>query len=221
VVSVSVPGGRQRARAALRCPYCRDEVAQDDALACADRTCGALYHSECWDECRSGYGGCAVYGCCSTESRSLSRAGFLLRWLKLLLAVTLFPPRAVQALRNPRHAHVVDACRQRAEEAQVRLWQSRAGDALKGIAIVLTFVGMWAFFRADPTLIYFPQEPLEVLGFFSLIPLLLLFATFGAAYGGQLLVEIARAALAGELSALAAADRGGYLTRMLRSSTKS
>ncbi|MBI3723543.1 PD40 domain-containing protein [bacterium] len=45
------------------CPYCHDGVSTEDAVLCTREGCGALYHSECWQDCVSQHGHCAVYGC--------------------------------------------------------------------------------------------------------------------------------------------------------------
>jgi hypothetical protein len=93
---------RKRVREAMRCPYCRDAVTRKGAAACAKTACGALYHQECWEECRRGYGGCAVFGCGSTEAHGLTRIDFAVRMLRLILAVILFPPRVISAVRELR-----------------------------------------------------------------------------------------------------------------------
>lgn len=89
---------RARLRAALACPYCKDAVS-DEAVGCERAGCGALYHRECWEECRASYGGCAVYGCGCTTAREVGRFALRRRALRLLLAAALFPPRVVQRLR--------------------------------------------------------------------------------------------------------------------------
>ncbi len=90
---------RARLRAALACPYCKDALG-DEAVGCDRAGCGALYHRECWDECRESYGGCAVYGCGCTTTRELGRFALRRRALRLLLAAALFPPRVVRRLRG-------------------------------------------------------------------------------------------------------------------------
>ncbi|MCO5172166.1 MAG: hypothetical protein M9894_38205 [Planctomycetes bacterium] len=87
-----------RVRAALRCPYCHDQVTRQGALACARRGCGALYHRECWDEVAR-WDGCAALGCGSRDAREVSALGFLVRVARLVLAALLFPRRVAQALR--------------------------------------------------------------------------------------------------------------------------
>lgn len=90
---------RARLGAALACPYCKDSL-QAGALGCERTGCGALYHRECWDECRAHYGGCAVYGCGGTTAREVGRLALRRRALRLLLAAALFPPRVVRRLRG-------------------------------------------------------------------------------------------------------------------------
>ncbi len=98
-VAPPAPGAlRDRLRAALRCPYCRDAVTRRGTVACGRRGCGALYHRDCWDELTQGYGGCAVYGCGERRSREVSAAGWALRLLRLAVAALLLPPRVVRAV---------------------------------------------------------------------------------------------------------------------------
>jgi hypothetical protein len=48
----------------IECPYCLDEIEEpDEATAC--RSCGALYHPECWAEGE----GCCVRDCASAKHR--------------------------------------------------------------------------------------------------------------------------------------------------------
>jgi len=89
---------RSRLRRALLCPFCRDEVTRKSAVLCARRSCGALYHRECWDECATQYGGCAIYGCSSKTSREVTRTGYVLRLVRLLVAAAFFPRRVVRAI---------------------------------------------------------------------------------------------------------------------------
>lgn len=89
---------RDRLREALRCPYCRDAVGRRGTVACGRRGCGALYHRGCWGELTEEHGGCAVYGCGELRSREVSAAGLALRWVRLLVAALLLPPRVVRAV---------------------------------------------------------------------------------------------------------------------------
>src|SRR5262249_10267165 len=90
---------RSRFRQALVCPFCRDEVGRDGAVVCARERCGALYHAECWGECATHYGGCAIYGCSSKKSREVSAAGYAFRLARLVVAAILFPPKVARAIR--------------------------------------------------------------------------------------------------------------------------
>jgi hypothetical protein len=96
--AVRAPRLRARVHEALVCPYCRDTVKKRGTLACARRGCGALYHRECWEECSSHYGGCAVFGCESKRAKEVSAAGYLWKLARVLLAALIFPPRLVRAL---------------------------------------------------------------------------------------------------------------------------
>jgi len=90
---------RARIRQALVCPYCRDEVERGaESVGCVRDGCGAIYHSECWEECSADHGSCAVFGCSSQRAAPLSSAGYLLRLLRLLAAALLLPPRLVAAV---------------------------------------------------------------------------------------------------------------------------
>lgn len=90
---------RARIHQALVCPYCRDEVERAvESVGCVRDGCGAIYHSECWEECRADHGSCAVFGCSSTRAQPLSATGYVLRVLRLLTAALLLPPRLVAAV---------------------------------------------------------------------------------------------------------------------------
>jgi hypothetical protein len=58
---------RESRFASLVCAYCRDQISST-IRACSHPHCGARYHPECWDECRSAWGSCAIYGCDSRKS---------------------------------------------------------------------------------------------------------------------------------------------------------
>lgn len=93
-------GRGERVRAALRCPFCRDDVGRRGAVACVRAGCGAIYHRECWEECARDYGGCAVFGCGATAARELTALGWFLRAARLVLAALLFTPRVLAAVRE-------------------------------------------------------------------------------------------------------------------------
>jgi hypothetical protein len=96
-----------RVRAALRCPYCHDQVGRRDMLACAR----GRYHRECWEECAR-WDGCAALACGSREAREVSALGYVVRLLRLALAALLFPPRVARALITTEGAGVVSIFRQ-------------------------------------------------------------------------------------------------------------
>jgi len=61
---------RNRARARRQqtvCTICREELSTEHAATCANASCGALYHAECWSECVTHHHACAVMGCGSVE----------------------------------------------------------------------------------------------------------------------------------------------------------
>lgn len=68
-------GGIRGARAwtaggeGLLCPYCRDDVADEDALEACPH-CRTLHHRDCYEEA----GGCTLLGCAGAPSRSRERA---------------------------------------------------------------------------------------------------------------------------------------------------
>ncbi len=110
-------------RQALVCPYCRDEVKRRGTVACARRKCGALYHRECWEECATQYGGCAVYGCESRKSREISAAGYAFKVFRLFLAALLFPPRIARAMKRHHDESTVSIFRLSLARARaVRQW---------------------------------------------------------------------------------------------------
>lgn len=103
VVTPSLEGlsVRDRLREALTCPWCRDDVQRSaTSVVCSRDHCGALYHTECWDDCRELHGSCAVFGCDATEAEQVTRLGYLIRLLSLLLATILLPPRVLRAART-------------------------------------------------------------------------------------------------------------------------
>ncbi len=89
-----------RAAALARRPTGRGTKASGQSLASPrfPQHCGGFYHRECWEECATSYGGCAVFGCESRRCREVSAAGFVLRILRLVLAAIVFPPRLIRAI---------------------------------------------------------------------------------------------------------------------------
>ena len=196
---------RSRLRRALLCPFCRDEVTRKGAVICARRGCGALYHRECWDECATQYGGCAIYGCESKKSREVSAVGWLLRLVRLVVATVLFPPRALSALREREGKSLfrvlLEAFNLRKILTQDRglvqlIFMTFAGIFASGFAVAGTFrlVERWPGFEIPIILAVVILSPLAIVTLFGLI------------YEAGALVA---SALRGELAALERADAGG------------
>lgn len=222
------PTARGRAREALRCPYCRDDATRV-VLACARSGCGAHYHAECWDECRTTFGGCAVLGCGSREVRGVGRLRFLGRFVRLLLAAWLFPPRLLRALREGGDAR--PELRARARRLAAELWSAEVvrlpllvqvlwttSQVLAGLA-VLGLVGLLA--GATDQLLYPTTVDRPSGGAIMLMVLVHAGLVMGglitlrlATWPGLFVLLLARAALRGELDLL---DRGlTTLDRMKR-----
>jgi hypothetical protein len=106
-----------RLRAALACPFCKDALPSDGAVACARAGCGAFYHPECWAECAQSYGGCAIYGCGCTTSRPVGRFALQRHVARLLLATLLFTPKLVKRIQEQDRATFREVW-QRAREYQ-------------------------------------------------------------------------------------------------------
>lgn len=169
---------KDRVRQALVCPYCRDDVTRSaESVLCARDACGALYHSECWDECRSFHGSCAVFGCDSTEAGEVSSLGYLLRLLSLLVTAILLPPRVVHAvheLEDEGVAGIYHRARALAQPFFLSVCEPAENSALKlflyvSAALPLAGLGTYLIPLLDPTL---------QIGGFLLMPILVLLATF-------------------------------------------
>lgn len=213
-----------RVREALVCPYCRDQVARDDVVACAARTCGALYHRECWEHCATEFGSCAALGCGSTQHRELSAVGYLYRLARLFVAAILFPPRALKAWREtPRDSSVYQEAHRRAGQG---LDQFLSHPLLRFLVfvclVVLSYsVALGILFGVASLQggsgILQSQIAIFCVMFCSplLVPVLSYLATFQLVLG----FHLARATLAGEFAALDRADQGGlsYLARIAAS----
>jgi hypothetical protein len=87
----------------VTCTYCRDAL-EGAAPVCARAGCGALYHVECWEECHARYGGCAVYGCGSTEAAGELSLAELLRESASAARRLTIDPDDLFALTHPRLA---------------------------------------------------------------------------------------------------------------------
>lgn len=219
-----------RLRAALACPYCRDGIAEDQAMACGRSGCGAIYHTECWQEVRPSYGGCAVYGCGSPAAHPVGRFAIQRRLLRLVVAAALFPPTAVRRLRQTDRRTFRDLW------AQARAWQqgvSGDGRALvaglvdASIVLPLTVSLVFAIID-DPTAFglgfhspYYSQPDWDLValavGGVSLVgcvlAVLLMRLPLLAAFGLGVMRLVARM-FTDELAALSRADEGTFLARL-------
>jgi len=204
-----------RLRAAMTCPYCRDGL-EREATLCGRPGCGAVYHPECWEECHTGYGGCAVYGCGHTTGNAIGRFALQRRLVRLVIATVLFPPRAVAKLRELERQSFREVWRS-AREHQRQISESPqrtvAYGALNAVACILA-VGLVIVLtegntiRRDPgsTLLY--SLPVFLLPFlFMRLPLLRAFS-WGSA-------KVVAHAFRSELGALSRADRGTVLGRLI------
>jgi hypothetical protein len=146
-----------RVRAALRCPYCHDQVGRQGALACARRGCGALYHRECWEECAR-WDGCAALACGSREAREVSALGYLVRWLRLLVAALLFPRRVARALRAAESASAASIFRRALDLAWV-VAPSRDETKNGWGKVALHIVSVWPLAALLLFTIHSPEHP--------------------------------------------------------------
>lgn len=215
-------------REALRCAFCRDQVARGDVVACARRACGALYHRACWEECRADYGACAVMGCGSTRAREVSLLGWGVRLLRLLVAALLFPPRLVRAVRA-QQGEALGGTLRRAWSIAVRVLPSfdeRRNGPLKLVMYMLTTGPVCVGFilglrwlglleQGHPAWALLVFGAMLASAIFAPVPLALLLVL------AFLLVRALAAALAGEVSALVRAEEpGGLVARLARGAGK-
>lgn len=114
-----------RLKAALSCPYCKDALPAEAAVACQRPGCGACYHLDCWSECRQTYGGCAIFGCGSKAGREVGSFALTRRIVWQVIATALFPPRLAS----------------RAVAYRVKL----ADEAPQGVVGTPLGHGLWAF----------------------------------------------------------------------------
>ena len=219
---------RDRVRAALTCPFCRDGVARRDAVVCKRDGCGAVYHQECWDECLQDYGGCAVFGCECRGARTISRVGLLWRWLRLLVAAVLFPPRVITALNSEEAVSHATPWGRVLDEARLlhrETWSGAASspetqrrhNVTSGIqlclSILISVLTAWSGYVLTKT------PGWTLVG--SLLTLSALFSgpflTYALMATATLGLVAARHVLAGEFSALGRADQGEtVISRMAR-----
>jgi hypothetical protein len=210
---------RKRVAEAMRCPFCRDAVTREGAAACAKSSCGALYHQECWEECRTGYGGCAVFGCGSTEAHGLTRIDFAMRMLRMLLAVILFPPRIISAVRelrkHPDGRTLFRGATKKALAAVSSFWGPQSSESTIFIKLGLLIPGY--------VLVYFLMVDLELwkhewtfLPVMLGVPMGVVLISYALAVGMVLGLTLAKSFLAGEFEMLTRlASGGGYLGKMV------
>ncbi|MDC3379036.1 hypothetical protein OAX78_01980 [Planctomycetota bacterium] len=202
-----------RLRAALTCPYCRDTV-ERSALVCDRDGCGATYHEECWEECRKGYGGCAIYGCGCTTAREVGRFALQRRFWRLLVAAALFPPKAVKRLREIEGDSFRDAWA-RARDRQRQISSNDTSSVMYGVINgAICIAACLGLFRLEDTGVIGKSAVLALLIPLLLLPVLVirmpLLATFGW-LSSKVLARVFRT----ELAALDRADAGTVLGRLL------
>ena len=208
----------------------RVDGSTEEVVGCARPGCGAVYHAECWEECKASYGACAVFGCGCRESTSLSQTQLRLRGLRLLLAAFLFPQRLVDAVRNVdasdegelTRLRLAIRARARASHAnlwsgshdQQRSWHTTAFSLLQlGLVIVGALIGYMVGFQ----LVNQPETKAKVavsmlfgIGF----PVFLVLALYASSWFGALALFAAKSLLSSEFSALARlGQQGAFLSR--------
>ncbi|MBX3470647.1 MAG: hypothetical protein KF878_27585 [Planctomycetes bacterium] len=216
---------RARVREAMRCPFCRDDVARAGAVGCARRGCGALYHAECWEECAASYGGCAVFGCGCREATGVTRTALLVRLVRLLVAAVLFPPRMLEALRQEGEgvAAVHRALREDADRAHHFMWDSHLPGRSEEARFWLSMSKL-LMLGAAYGLVYWvtvawsllPSRAGLVLGLIVAVPVAFTLAFYFGTWPAALGLHWARAVLAGEFEALARAAGGGTVLDRMR-----
>ena len=216
-------GRGERVRAALRCPFCRDDVGRRGAVACVRAGCGAIYHRECWEECARDYGGCAVFGCGATAARELSALGWFLRAARLVLAALLFTPRVLAAVREQDRAEVFARALQRARWIHRATNRDSGNQALAVLVLgvplsyLIVFAVAWLVRgRVELT----PRDMPWFMAVLFGVPFLMLVLPFLAAFAALLgwnSLRLAARVLREELAALERGQRpGSVLARLAR-----
>lgn len=207
-----------RLRAALACPYCRDRLPEDAAVGCDRAGCGALYHEECWVECRASYGGCAIYGCGCTTGHPVGRFALRRHVLRLALAAALFPPKLVRRLQEREREGWRDVWA-RARRYQEAVSWSAPRTLLVGLVNLAISAAILSTLVMDLGLVSSaPRLLLLLIGTVGL-PIVLMRLPLGthAAWGvARLVARVFR----DELAALRRADEGTFLARLVRSGGK-
>lgn len=202
----------ERLRAALTCPYCRDHLSEDAAMVCDRTGCGAFYHVECWDEIRPVYGGCAIYGCGSSQAHLVGRFALQRRLLRLLLAAALFPPNMVKRLRDSERISFREVWRD-ARQIQTDISNSTSRTLIYGLLNFAVCLGL--AIALVETEVMRPRTPWTVLAFLGILvlPILLIRMPLIGSFSwgaSRLLASVFRE----ELAALSRADEGTFLARL-------
>ncbi len=204
-------GEATRLRAALACPYCRDGLEDDRALACDRPGCGALYHEGCWTECRGSYGGCAIYGCGSKTAHGIGWFALQRRVWRVVVAAVLFTPNVVARLQASERATLREEWR-RARERQAEISGSERKTILVGLANAVVTLGCASLLIASRSAMR-PER--IVLGSVVLVVLTIAFMRLPlvALFGWGVLRLVARL-FRDELALLQRADAGTFLARL-------
>lgn len=201
-----------RLRAALACPYCRDGLEDDQALACDRPGCGALYHEGCWSECRTSYGGCAIYGCGSKTAHGVGWFALQRRVWRTLVAAVLFTPKVVQRLQAAERATLREEWR-RARQVQLEISTSPR-TVVVGLANAAVCV---AAAGALSSLALSQRIPVEVFAWLAIalmvVPVLFMRLPLLGVFAWGVLRVVARL-FRDELALLQRADAGTFLARL-------
>ena len=209
---------RARLRAALACPYCKDALPADAAIACDRKGCGAFYHDECWAEVRASYGGCAVYGCGSTAGHPVGRFGLQRHVLRLLLAAALFTPKLVKRIQEGERQRFADVWRQ-AREYQAGISRDASRTIALGIVNLVVSVAGTLATVVTLELLGVEVDRLPRAGKVALVllacvvPIVIIRMPLAGHFGwgaSRLLGRVFR----DELAALRRADEGTFLARL-------
>lgn len=209
-----------RLRAALACPYCKDTLPEDAAIACDRKGCGAFYHEECWAEVGAAYGGCAIYGCGCKTGHAVGRFALRRHVLRLLLAAALFPPRIVKRIQETERQSFRDVWR-RAREFQGEVSRSPVKTIGAGLGYLVIAAALALALGQVTEAIGGRSRGDEVAWFvlavwplaIILIPLLLIRLPLTGHFAWGLWRVVGRV-FRDELAALGRADQGTFLARL-------
>lgn len=208
-----------RLRAALACPYCKDALLDDAAIACDRQGCGAFYHGECWAEVGATYGGCAIYGCGSRTGHAVGRFALQRHVLRLLLAAALFTPKLVRRIQETERQSFRDVWR-RAREYQAAISRDEGRTlALGCVNLILCMVGTGGLVSVLVELGIGVQRWSEgaQVAFVLAVPCALALAFLRmplAGHFGRGASKLLGRVFRDELAALGRADQGTFLARL-------